>query len=137
MTFATQRDIFLWTLQQFVGTWYSWGGDDPEGFDCSGLVIEGLRACGKVPRQFDTTADGLWHHFPRVQRPRHGCLVFWGTTKATHVEVVLTVIDGIVYTIGASGGGSATKTKEDAIRANAFVKVRPAKQGWMGFVDPF
>jgi hypothetical protein len=42
------------------------------------------------------------------------------------------------HTIGASGGGSATTTLEEAIRSNAFVKVRPLAQR-LGYIlrDPF
>lgn len=41
--------------------------------------------------------------------------------------------------LGASGGGSGTVTKEDAIKHNAFIKMRPFKSraNIYGFVDPF
>jgi len=41
--------------------------------------------------------------------------------------------------IEAGGGGSKTITKADAIRDNAFIKIRPiySRKFLWGFVDPF
>jgi cell wall-associated NlpC family hydrolase len=137
----TALDVFLYDVLSFLGTWYSWGGDDPTGFDCSGLVVEGLKAAGLIARGSDHTADQLWKMYPRTELPKPGCLVLFGKkTKATHVEVVVGVdaTAGTVWTVGASGGGSRTRTKEDAIRDNAFVKMRTVTRAdKLGFVDPF
>jgi hypothetical protein len=56
--------------------------------------------------------------------------------------VVAVLSDGLVLSIGASGGGAKTLTERDAIRDNAFVKVRPingpgARTGFLGYKDPF
>lgn len=144
----TQRDDALamlavrygWTL---LGAPYRWGGDDPSGWDCSGLCVEVLQAAGVFDRRGDSTADGLFRRFPRVEQPRPGCLAFWGTpARITHVELVAEVIGGQAYTIGASGGGPKTQSEADAWRSNAFVKVRPvagpgARADFMGYADPF
>jgi len=145
----TEREGFLWVVEQYHGTFYTWGGDDPDGFDCSGLAIEGLKAVGRVPRrrggaEWDTTAQGLldlgkargWELKATDLRP--GCLVFYlnDVGKAIHVEVVWR---DPKLSIGASGGGSRTRTKEDAIAQNAYVKIRPWKSrgGPYAFLDPF
>jgi len=134
------RAIATEIIRSYQGTFYSWGGDDPSGFDCSGLVIEALKSIGILPRQGDWTAGALWTRFSqqKVTTPRDGCLVFWWNTDSTqiiHVEYCLN--DEI--SMGASGGGSRTRTKEDAIRDNAFVKIRPfsSRPHLAGFVDPF
>jgi len=130
--------LYAW---EFVGTFYKWGGDDPSGFDCSGFVIEVLKSVGILPRRFDTTAHGLYKKFKNntVVKPKAGDLVFWPKrtkpNEAGHIELC---IDGL-HTLGASGGGSKTLTPADAIRDNAFIKMRPIKRDRkiMAILDPF
>jgi cell wall-associated NlpC family hydrolase len=62
--------------ERFVGVPYLWGGNDSLGLDCSGLVQQAMRACGKAcPRDSDqqqalgAAADPL--------ALRRGDLVFW------------------------------------------------------------
>ena len=125
----------------FIGTWYSWGGDDPSGFDCSGLCIEVLKSVGLLPRRGDWRAVELYERFKakETQKATEGCLVFWGasTSKIIHVEFVVDTIGAGVFTIGASGGGSKTTSKEVAMKQNAFVKVRPMKANPVAIVNPF
>jgi cell wall-associated NlpC family hydrolase len=130
----------------YHGLPYVWGGDDPvAGFDCSGFCIEILKSVGMLPRHGDWTAHGLWRHFAdnhgcAVVRHKitEGCLVFWHGTdmkKIIHVEYAL----NDVLCIGASGGGSSTGSRADAIRNNAYIKIRPfaSRKGIYGVVDPF
>ena len=126
----------------FIGTWYSWAGNSPDGFDCSGFVVEVLKAVGLIKRGrwVDYTAQGLHDMFIdcKVSGPSFGCLaLYWSRTghRVVHVEICL----DSALTLGASGGGSRTKTKEDAVRDNAFIKVRPINygRGAVTFVDPF
>lgn len=122
----------------FIGTFYSWGGDDPSGFDCSRFTGEIMKALDIIPRHKPApTAREQWEMFQnkRVDRPSKGCLVFFGEPLVTHVEFC---IDS-KYSIGASEGGSRVKTREDAIKYNAFIKLRPIKRNRniVGYVDPF
>jgi len=135
------RSDFIQYAECWIGRWYKWGGDDPSGFDCSGYAIECLKAFDKFPRKQDTTADGLKAMFrsKEVHIPTTGCLVFWldRNRKAYHVEIAL----NSWQSLGASGGGSKTKTVDDAILQNAFIKIRPISSrqpsgSWM-FVDPW
>jgi hypothetical protein len=131
----------------FIGIPYRWGGDDPSGFDCSGLAVEVLQGVGLFDRKADDNANGLFHRFPSVEKPHRGCLAFWGRRddsrlRATHVEIVVKTRDAQTWTVGASGGGSKTKTEADAWRQNAFVKLRPvhgpgARADFLGYCDPF
>ena len=127
-------EIALRVAWSYVGTPYRWGGDDFSGVDCSGLCIEILKSVGILPRKYDTTAKGLFKMFAAKQtnNPSAGCLVFWGN-PIYHVEFCIDE----QHTIGASGGGSKTLTKEDAIRDNAYVKVRPIRKGYTKIVNPF
>lgn len=132
---------FVW--ESFLNEPYLWGGSGIDGVDCSGLVLEGLKAVGLVPREFDTTADGLLRQTFKDKTPvtsegqlRPGMLVFWGT-PVRHVEIVWAVFPDRVLTIGASGGGSKTVDRAEAKRTDARVKIRRITPNWVCAIDPF
>lgn len=118
---------FLRTALAYLGTPYIWGGDDPSGFDCSGLVVECLKSVGLLKESEDLTADGLYRRFEkgRIELPRQGALLFYlgGSGKATHVVICL---DGF-FQIGASGGGATNIDFSIAWHTNAYVKIRPIR----------
>lgn len=121
----TDREIALRVAWHYLGRLYRWGGDDPSGFDCSGFVIEALESCGRFPRGHDDTAEGLRQRYRAVVEPRPADLVFWlRNGRACHVGMV---IDPSHLYIGADGGRSTTITDEDAVAANAFIKIRPIR----------
>ncbi len=110
-----------------VGQPYRWGGDDTiDGFDCSGVVQEILASAGMDPPG-DQTSQGLLDWFADKGRAIHdvfdlGSLAFFGEsiTKIIHVGFCLDAY----RMIEAGGGGSKTKTREDAARQNAYVRIR-------------
>ncbi len=119
------RFWFLRTALAYHGTPYRWGGDDPSGFDCSGLVVECLKSVGMLAEGDDLTADGLWRRYRSRERrrPRGGRLVFRfdAHERARHVAICLDR-----YHIIEAGGGSPTvRNKADSWRANAWVRIRP------------
>lgn len=111
------------------------------GFDCSGLICEVLQSVGVLKHGTDYTADMLFNTFKKklVAEPKEGCLVFWGSPKKTHVEMIVFKNDNMTQLLGASGGGSATTNVDAAKKQNAYIKVRPLDQkpGWSAIVDPF
>lgn len=134
----TPKEIAVKVAWSLYGTPYRWTGDDPmAGFDCSGFVIEVLKSAGRLPGPGDWTAKQLYPMFKAVQDPTEGCLVFWGKTAdgIYHVEFCLDE----TFSIGASGGDEKTITEADAIKSNAYIKVRPFRNrpGIFGFNDPF
>ena len=139
----TKREMFLAVAWSHLGRFYKWGGDDPSGFDCSGLVVECAQSVGLMPHGSDSTALGLWLRWQHLQVPnaRPGDVVFFGRGgTVTHVEIC--ALRAPALSIGASGGWSATDSEEDAIAHNAFVKVRPIFDRGMshqvvGIVDLF
>lgn len=120
------RLLELYAFKQ-VGKAYIWGGDDPmKGFDCSGLVIEVLKSCGMLPHKFDTTAQGLYDRFLPIgisSEKTLGSLIFYGKSvkKITHVTLGLDSF----RMLEAGGGGSKVLTVADAIKHNAFSRIRP------------
>ncbi len=118
------RHWLVTTALAYLGTPYRWGGDDPSGFDCSGLVIESLRSVGLI-ENIDLSADGLMNRFLSCEAkdPVAGCLVFFlnGQGRAGHVGICLDQW----YMIEAGGGDDQVKDEAVAWRRNAFVKIRP------------
>jgi cell wall-associated NlpC family hydrolase len=126
-----RAEAFVAYLEHYIGLPYRWAGDDPmDGFDCSGLVCEGLAAVGYY--QQDTTARGLYvltsDHAVPTDSLRRGDLVFYGPDldSIRHIGIVWAVLDtGAVLMMEAGGGGSTTVDRAAAVRQNAFVRVRP------------
>jgi len=135
------RQFAIDYAMRFIGDWYQWGGSSPDGFDCSGFACEVLQAVGKIHRKEDLTAQEIWERFAlqRVPSPYAGCFVFYTSasdpSRVIHIELCINE----VLSVGASGGGSNTLTKADAIRDQAFIKVRPfgMRANIAGYIDVF
>lgn len=134
-------------IQHWIGTPYTWGGDDFSAFDCSGLIVEVFKSIGKFYDHEDYSAETLYQKFKNneIKQPFSGCLVFWFNKQGKAVHVAM-MIDKY-FLVHAAGGGSKVKTREDAIRLNAYVmmrelrKVAKFRRGHYGqdykIVDPF
>ena len=84
------RQQFIDKIKIQIGKPYIWGGQSPEvGFDCSGLVVWGLKEIGCTINHHgeDFTSLQLSKIFfpQRVVRSKAtpGCLFFYGKTKET------------------------------------------------------
>lgn len=120
-------------VMKFIGRPYVWAGDGSGkcggGFDCSGLVLEGLWACGLYDGT-DTTAQGLhdaligkgWVSNAGYEFVPESILFFGvNDKKITHVAVAIG--DGLM--IEAGGGGSKCKTVGTS---TGMVRVRPIRK---------
>jgi len=126
----------------FNGTPYRWGGDDPMGgLDCSGLCLELLQSAGIIPGNIDLNAQGIYTRLtidgcPVNPEADFGALAFFGkdATAISHVGFCLNQYE----MIEAGGGGSKTKHIKDAMRDNAYVRVRPItnRSDRVAFVKP-
>lgn len=124
------REAIVSYAEKYIGTFYSWGGNDPSGFDCSGLVCEAMQAFGVIGRKEDLTAAALYDRAQPSKMWQPADLVFFKDKngKVYHVELLAYIVGTKFFTIGASGGTSKTITKDDAVRDNAFIKVRPVDE---------
>ena len=74
-----------------IGKPYIWGGTGPQGYDCSGLVMEAYASAGvSIPR----TSEAQWTGLHHVSSPHRGDLVFFAGADGTpsspgHVGLVL------------------------------------------------
>lgn len=116
--------------QRFIGTPYVWAGAGPQGFDCSGFVIECLQAAGKLPKG-DWTADSLYHYLREEgwqdyrfiegsQDMMPGAVAFFGMQTKTHCALMM---DSFHY-IEAGGGDSKCTS---ANNSTGMVRVRTLK----------
>lgn len=104
---------------------YKWGGDDPlAGFDCSGYVQECLASIGMDPKD-DQSAQALYDHFAPISSRDEGpgALIFFGPSVSKINHVALAVSAKYMFEYG--GGGSGTNTLNDAIKQNAYGRMRP------------
>ena len=118
-------------LMRFIGAPYVWGGDGSGkcggGFDCSGLVLEGLWALDFY-RGPDTTAQGLYKALKAIgwmDVPRHlesdGDLLFFGKDEAHITHTAVAIGGGIMI---EAYGTSKCKT---AATSTGKVHVRPIR----------
>ena len=121
-------DILYDYAMRHVGKPALWAGNDGiAGMDCSGFVLELLKSCGQLPHKGDWTAQGLYQYFStkgvHTNSCRFGSLVFYGlsTTQITHIAFGLDRF----RVIEAGGSSKKVKTIEDAIKYDAWIRIRP------------
>ncbi len=132
---------------ELVGIPYNWGGDDPMlGFDCSGLVVELFQSVGIFPHGRDSNAQGLYQRYSEGLRgkrlgshedPQFGDLAFYGSNDKAIIHIGL-MMDHYRM-LEAGSGGRRIKTIEDAIRYNAFTRIRPYqhRSDFLAIVRPY
>ena len=123
-------DILKMYFTSCINIPYRWGGYNPiEGYDCSGFVQDALSTIGLDPKG-DQTANLLYKFFSQPGNglikdiASFGNLLFFGNDKIIrHVAISLSN----EAMIEAGGGGSKVNDIQDAIKYNAFVRIRPIK----------
>jgi hypothetical protein len=122
------REIYVQALKDRIGSPYLWGGQGPESFDCSGLVLDCLLQAGlKLP---DMPAQGLYEYFhnnkvlPTAAKP--GSLVFYWSQNKNHISHVMSIYriwpNGERVLTGACSGDSDCISIDIAVLQNAYVK---------------
>lgn len=105
-------------LSRFIGSRYQWAAEGPYniGFDCSGLVLEGLRSIGMWGKE-DATAQMIYEHFlPKgtlTTRPDVGSLIFFGkdSKSITHIGIAINN-----YQFIEAGGGDSKSVDKGMVR---------------------
>jgi len=127
---------------RFIGKPYIWAGQGAMGLDCSGLVVEMLRAVGWIGRKDDFKAQELYNRYRSRERmtAMFGDLVFFGTDKQhiTHVAVCVDFLpDGQPIVLEAAGGRRGVDTPEEAQANQAMVTIRPMREDAVAFCNPW
>lgn len=118
------RGAFIAFTKSKLGAPYVWGSNGPDTFDCSGLVVYGLRKMGIIGPDEDFSARMLMQKCNLVTAdPRAGDLAFYGrnVNAVSHVAICL---DGRHF-YSASGGRPTTTSIDAARKAHANVKLHP------------
>ena len=137
-----KRKRFVWYLKAFLKDRYYKGdgvssfisnSDDPIfGWNCSGLISEGLRGVGLIGHNERLSVLDIYKRFANTvvtDRPVKGDILFYGTMKPgaepelVHVAAML----DDYHIIEAGGGNGSVDTDEEAAKKNAFVRIRPVE----------
>lgn len=118
------RNEFVQILLAQIGRPYVWGANGPGhiGFDCSGLMVYGLRTLGLIGPKQDYSSEDLRTLCSKLEdkeRPRIGDFAIYGKNKASHI---VAIVDGN-RVISASGGDSTCTSVEIARRKGAAVRL--------------
>lgn len=118
------KEDFKLFMLTWLGIPYIYGGSSNQGIDCSGLVQELLAPLGLDPPG-DQNAEALYHwalNQKHTNDLKPGALVFFG--GEAHVSHIAMIFTGDIM-IEAGGGDHTTLTLSDAVKRNAFTRLRP------------
>lgn len=115
-----------------LGKPYLWGGNGPDSFDCSGLVMMAYRKIGVTFGSSRPTAAAEWSYGPQTAHPRRADLVFFAGVDGTpsspgHVGIYL----GPHKMIDAYGNGTVVRVESFGLPSSA-----PGLQEVVGYTDP-
>lgn len=123
-------DEMISYLKTFIGIRYKFGGNSPrdEGFDCSGLILEGLRSIGMWGKR-DDTARGIFTSLIsslRImeEKPKKGCLLFFGLSRQEITHVALAINDFQMIEAGGTNNSGFVRIRAITWR-NDIVAILP------------
>ena len=130
-TVTTMQLLYDWAMD-LNGSPYVWGGqeaiDNEAEFDCSGLIVEGLRRFGLIVPSKDLSAQGIYNTFKKYEVTdgtlQFGDAVFFGTSKSSITHIMMVMNEKMLC--GAQGGGKDTNSKAEAVQGDGYVRLMPA-----------
>jgi len=125
----TPLELYIWVAMSFHNVPCLWGGNNPfTGLDCSGFWLLASRSAGLKVADVDRTAQQIYEYvsidpaWMEAHGPVRGATLFFG--KDLHSIDHITIALDNQYMIGAEGCRPGM-TREQAMRADARVKIRP------------
>lgn len=113
---------------QYVNAPYKWGGNNYDGFDCSGLTLKALHDVGvTLP---DMTAQSIYRWAKNTDgfhscEPEEDCLLFFGVNENNIKHVAIALSKTHMIEAGGSGREAQQMSASDLARVDARVRVKP------------
>lgn len=101
---APEAQTAVRTALEQLGTPYRYGGNGPQGFDCSGLVRYSYRAAGLTLPRDTRQQRRLGERVPDPAEWRPGDLLFFTRNRGRALHVALFIGDGEFVHAPSSGG---------------------------------
>lgn len=102
-TLADQRNLLISEAQKHIGTPYKWGGNSPDGFDCSGFTSYVLK--NTLAIELDRRATDQYNNAKKIKRKnvQPGDLVFFDNgSGVSHVGIVISTKNDQIEMIHSS-----------------------------------
>ncbi|MCW5625733.1 MAG: C40 family peptidase [Burkholderiales bacterium] len=125
----TAGDTAVSVAIDHLGTPYRFGGNGPDGFDCSGLVRFSYRAAGIDLPRATTDQRKAGRSLAPDEALRPGDLLFYAPGRKAPLHVGLYVSDGAFVHAPSSGGQVRTERMEAPYWRRSFVEARRVADG--------
>lgn len=112
----------------YLNTPYKWGGFDANGLDCSALIVKSFHSAGFYIQNMNSQQIFYWTQTIEGAKscaPEADCLLFYGKNSDSITHVALAINEKILIEAGGAGRDSLGLTKEELLKRDARVRIRP------------
>jgi cell wall-associated NlpC family hydrolase len=112
----------------WVGTPYQWGGFSANGIDCSALVVKSFHNAGIYIQNMNSQQLFYWTKTIEGAYscdPKSDCLLFYGKDSDSITHVAIALNEALLIEAGGAGRNSLQMTREELLKNDARVRVRP------------